>query len=155
MAKEYVHNFAIKAAFKHKPKKVSTKYVKYGSKCLAVVINDNGILKAKLTTSPVEELNEFTVLRFTPDSFKLRGKQYVFAKHKDKYDHIICYIRDEYERNYSPGSNNQFDVLVEGLLIEGHIAKNNGINYFNYENLLAFTETGGMINNSVLIGVKE
>lgn len=155
MAKQLIHSFAIKDVTVNKVKRESKAVTKVGKKCQAVVIKDDDILKARLTTSPVtdseETLNEFLVLPLTPDSFNLKGKTKVFLKEKDKYGHYVCVIRDELTAKLHPGVDTQFDTLHEGLLISGHVVKKNGKQYFDYEDLVAFTELGTHIDGTLRI----
>lgn len=135
-------------------KKERNSYSKIGKKCSAVVIEDNGELKARLVTSPVkdnEEFQEYILLPFTNNSFKLKGKTHVFLKEKDKYNHHICVIRDSTTAIISPGVPSQYDALHKGLLVGGHVIRKNGKNYFNYEELIAYNERGGKVNAKMLI----
>ena len=155
MAKQFIHSFAIKAVAVNKVKRESKAVTKVGKKCQAVVIKDNDVLKARLTTSPVagskETLNEFLVLPLTPNSFNLKGKTKVFLKEKDKYGHYVCVIRDELTAKLHLGVDTQFDTLHEGLLISGHVVKKDGKQYFDYEDLVAFTELGAHIDGTLRI----
>lgn len=144
-------NFGIKLASKPKIKRNTESYIKIGGKCEAVVIKDNNELKARLTTSPVEDSNEYLVLPFTPNSLNLKGKTHVFAKYKDEYNHRICIIRDKTSANVNPGVPAQYDVLSENLLISGHIVSKDGKKYFNYEKLIAFSEKGLHISEPIVI----
>lgn len=144
--KELVHTFAIKAIKKSKPKHERA-FVKIGKRCEAVVVSIDGTLKARLITSPVEECTELLVIPFTEDSFNLKGKTHIFLKEKDKRNHYICYIRDEFKAKLYPGSDTQFNSLVNGILVSGHVYRKDKQMYFKYENLLAFTEQGGRLNN--------
>lgn len=155
MAKQLIHSFAIKAVAVNKVKRESKSFTKVGKKCQAVVIKDDDILKARLTTSPVadseETLNEFLVLPLTPNSFNLKGKTKVFFKEKDKYGHYVCVIRNELTAKLHPGVSTRFDTLHEGLLISGHVVKKDGKQYFDYEDLVAFTELGAHIDGTLRI----
>lgn len=127
-------------------------FIKVDKKCHAVVIKENDELKARITISPVEECEDFIpqeyiVLPFTPESLNLKGKKYVFGKEKDKYGHYICFIREHIDSVINPGLNTQYDVLKEHLLISGHIVKKDSKQYFNYEQLVAFSENGVHIDN--------
>lgn len=139
MAKELIHSFKIKLASINKPKKQYSGTV-ISRKCIAIVIKIDGILKAKINTSPVEESDNFIVIDFTDKSLELKGKTYVFLKQKDKYNHFVCIIRDINKANLFPGLPCQYDVLHEGLVISGHIIRKDGKMYFNYEDLLSFKE---------------
>ena len=46
----------------------------------------------------------------------------------------------------NPGLDTQYDVLKEGILIQGHIVEKDNKKYFNYEKLIAFTENGSHLN---------
>lgn len=160
MSKQLVHNFSIKPAFIAKIKRESRTSIKVGKMCHGVIIKDaDGILKVRLTQSPVEErddkeTSEFRVLPLTPKSFVLKDKTYVFAKFKDKYNHPICIIRTETTAHLHPGLNTQYDALREGLLIAGHVVKRDDKYLFDYEALVAFTELGAHINEPILISSK-
>lgn len=149
------YGFTINIAKPVKVKRESKSYTVVGAKCTAIVIKDGDTLKARLDSSPVKEEDapqtNFTVLSFTPDSFDLKGKTTIFAKHRDKYGHRIMIIRDYYKTLLSPGVKGTYDVLQEGLKIEGHIVTKSGIKYFRYENLLAATEEGMEIGEILTI----
>ena len=155
MAKQLIHSFAIKAVAVKKVKRESKTVTKVGKKCQAVVIKDDDILKARLITSPIENnkelLNEFPIIPFTSNSFNLKGKTYVFCKNKDEYGHNICIIRDKLIAKLHPGLNSQYYVLRENLLISGYIIKKDNKYYFDYEDLIAFTEYGAHIDGTFRI----
>lgn len=150
MAKPIINIATIKAITikKVNVERKSSTFTKIGKKRQAVIFKDDNILKARLTQSPVEDevIKEFHVLPLTPDSFTPKGKIYVFAKKLDKNKRHICIIRNSVIANTYYGSPNQYDTLYEGLLIDGHIVRKDGKYYFNYENLIAFTEQGAHIN---------
>lgn len=149
-----VPKFTIKPAIiaKHKTTK---NFSKVSKKFYAVIIKDkDDTFKARLTISPLEESEdkgfipqEYLVLPLTPDSLILKGKTHVFSKNKDKYGHYICYIRERINSIINPGLDSQYDVLKEGILISGRIVEKDGKNYFNYEELIAFSENGGHLND--------
>lgn len=158
MAHELIHSFAIKLVSPSKVKRESKSFIKVGRKCQAVVILDDKQWKARLTTSPVEDEripDEFLVLPFTDSSLSLKGKTHVFLKEKDKYGHYVCIIRDKLNAELHPGLDVQYNVFHEGLLISGHIVKKEGKHYFEYEELIAFTENGAHINEPNLIGINK
>lgn len=153
MVKMFNPVFTINVASKVKVKRESSSSsTKLGKFCLAVVFKDEDKLKARLITSPVEDndwFTEFHVIDFTEESFNLRGKTHVFLKERDKYGHRVCVIRNGYKKVYlSPGLDTQYDTLYEGLLVKGHIIKKNGKHYFNYEQLVAYTEYGVHIDGT-------
>lgn len=150
MSKELIFGFNIKPVSSIKLKQENKSFKTIGKKCKAVVIEDNGIFKAKLIISPVEkeedELKDIHIIPFTEESFNLKNKTHVFLKEKDEYGHLICIIRDNIEARISPGTNSQYDVLKKGLRIIGHIINKHGKHYFNYEQLESYTETGPVIS---------
>lgn len=150
MAKPIININAIKAINSKKVniERKSSIFTKIGKKQQAVIIVDDNVLKARLTQSPVEDevIKEFHVLPLTPDSFIAKGKTHVFSKKLDKNNRHICIVRNSVTANVYYGAANQYDTLYEGLLIDGHIVRKDGKYYFNYENLIAFTEQGAHIN---------
>lgn len=149
--KSLVHNFAIKLAAPVKVIKSSNKNSRISRKCYAVVVKDGNDLKARITTSPVDENDvnvdsEFLLLPFTSNSLTLKGKRYVFSKIKDKYGHYICIIRESFTAMINYGTNTQYTALRPGVLISGHIVRKSGKMLFDYEQLIAFTEYGTHIN---------
>ena len=125
-------------------------YTKVGSKQLAVVIKVDGIFKAKLTSSPVEETQELQVVPFTPRSLELRGKSCVFLKVKDERNRSICYMRSVENSKYNPGLQEQYDVLKEHIVISGHLYRKAGMLYFDYEKLVAFKENGAHLDEIMI-----
>ena len=160
MVKVFNPAFTINIASKVKVKRESvSSSTKLGKLCLAVVFKDEDKLKARLVTSPVEDNNwftEFRVIDFTEESFNIRGKTHVFLKEKDKYGHRVCVIRRRYNEIYlSPGLDTQYDAILEGLLVKGHIIKKNGKHYFNYEQLVAYTEYCAHIDETDKLEIPE
>lgn len=150
MKKKLVHNFTIKIATPTRVIKTN-KVSKVSRKCYAVVIEDNGEMKARVTSSPVKESDsvpsEFLMLPFTENSLNLKGKLYVFTYNKDKYNHNVCIIRDTLKAMFHYGNQNMYRALRPGLLIAGHVVKQQNKHYFDYEQLIAFSEFGRHIND--------
>lgn len=149
--KELIHNFTIKLAAPVKVIKKSNVNSRASRKCFAIVIEEDGTLKAKVSTSPVkvndEKVNkEFLLLPLTDDSLNLKGKRYAFLLNKDRYNHYVCVIRDTFKSLFAFGTLNMYRALRPGLLISGHIVRNNGKMYFDYEQLIAFSENSVHIN---------
>lgn len=122
--------FTIKPAFKPKHESKSTNNI--SRKCYAVVKEIDGELKAVINTDNNDQL----ILPFTEKSLELKGKEYVFLKEKDKYNHYVCIIRDNITANMSPGVSSQYNTIHENLLLAGHIIRKDGKMYFNYEDLV-------------------
>lgn len=154
MGKELIHSFGIKLASSTKTKRFSNTYKRIGKVREAEVQLINGELRA--FTSPVEEMCdddasitlEYVALPFTPKSLELKGKTNVFLKGRDEHGKRVCVIRSAFKANTSPGIEDQYDALIPGLLISGHIVSNNGKHYFEYENLLAYTAKGAKIDKT-------
>lgn len=152
MARELIHTFAIKEFSTTNVRRPSKGYAKVGSKRSAIVVKDKGNYYARLNTqisTPVEGCDEqdnlpspleFQLLPFSPQSLEIKGKIYVFHKKRDKYNHIIAEIRDEFHAYHFPGSLDKYDVLKEGIVISGHIIKMNGKYYFDYEEFISICE---------------
>lgn len=144
MANEFVRGFTINIAKSSKQvnrKKESNTFTRISKRCEALVILDGDALKARITLSPVEETGntEYLMLPFTERSFNLKGKNAVFLKQRDKYNHRVCILRDSNVANISPGLPEQYDALQEGLKVVGHIVKQNGLHYFDYEEIAAYS----------------
>lgn len=146
--RELIHNFAIKIAAPVKVIKKSNVSKRISRKCFAVVIENNDTLKARVSTSPVDELSdkEYLLLPFTESSFDLKGKRYVFLLDKDEFNHYVCIIRDTFKALFAYGTPNVYRALRPGLLISGHIIRNKGKLEFDYEQLIAFNENAKHIN---------
>lgn len=129
-----------KREYKNKDKIISRK-------CYAVVILIDGELKAAVNYQTNEEL----ILPFTEESLRLKDKEYVFLKKKDKYNHHVCIMRDNLTSSISPGIDDQYDVLHENLLIAGHIIRKNNKMYFEYEDLVKFNHLSDYIINDVRV----
>lgn len=150
MARQLIHSFTIKIANNNKPKRQYSGNTKISRKCYAVVVKENGILKARIDTSPVEEISKLIIIPFTDRSFDLKGKTYVFYKNKDEHNHHVCRIRTTDQAELFPGLPTQYDALHENLLIAGYIVSKDGNLYFDYIDLVAFSET----NNGYLEDVR-
>lgn len=146
MVKVRTSAFTIKLAKPVKETKQSKSTKNISRRCFAVVEYNNESLVARVCISPIEDPDEYILIPFTDKSLELKGKTYVFIKDLDKYGHIVCITRDSNTANISYGLNSQYDVLKPGLLISGFIIRNNGRLYFDYEQLIAYTEKGQHIN---------
>ena len=115
-------------------------------KCYAVVKKIDGEFKAVININKqyirLKEGDELSseqfILPFTKRSLDLKGKTYVFLKEKDKYGHYVCVIRDPMSAKLHPGLPTQYNTVYENLLLAGHIIRNNGIMYFEYEDLVSY-----------------
>lgn len=133
-----------------KPKREVKRSKTVSRRCLAVVILEDRIYKARIASSPVEESQEYIICPFTDKSLSLKGKTHVFLKHKDELGNNVCVIRDIIKAVSSPGCETQYDVLKEGLVLSGHIIKEHNKMYFEYEDLVAFSETTNKIINPII-----
>lgn len=149
-AKILIHSFSIKPVSINKIKKESKTTIVY-KRCEAVVIKNEGIFKAMLITSPVEEQSDYRIFNFTEDSLSLKGKTVVFSKIVDKNNKNICFIRDSITATINYGTDTQYYVFREGLLIGGSIIRKNNILYFRYETLIAYSKEGTRINEPMII----
>lgn len=131
---------------KSKPK--SKPINKKSKRMFAVVIEDDGILKARIQTNTEDEDIQYEVLPFTDMSFDLKNKTHVFLKNRDKYGKRVCIIRNKSKTFLYSGQHPEFKVLDEGLLISGHIITIDNKRYFNYDKLIAFHELGAHINET-------
>lgn len=135
--------FKINIAAGLKKTKTNNTFVKVSTKVEAVVILDKGEFKARIISSPVEDtISEYRVLPFTPNSFKLRNRRYVFLKHKDRYGHNQVVIRDADKAYQFPGLDSHYSVFIENIVINGFIVKRDNKYYFDYIDLVAFRENG-------------
>lgn len=148
MGKKLIHKFNIKIA--NSNTKVSKTFTKVSRKCLATIIKINGVFKAKISLLKKNE-TDYLVIDLTPKSLDLKGKTHVFStKFDDKGRHILI-IRDIIKAYFHPGLNNQYVTVKEGCVVSGHIMKCNGKMYFEYEELIAFSEHSGRINETKII----
>ena len=129
---------------KGKPK--SKPINKKSKRMFAVVIEDDGILKARIQTNTEDEDIQYEVLPFTDMSFDLKNKTHVFLKNRDKYGKRVCIIRDKSKAFLYSGQHPEFKVLDKGLLISGYIITIDNKRYFDYDKLVAFHELGAHIN---------
>lgn len=143
--KIFYPSFTINIAKKSVKRKLNS-YTKVSRKCLAVIKIIEGDFKAIINIDKHhiklhegDELsNEQLVLPLTEQSFDLKGRQYVWLTHKDKYNNDICLIRDIDYSLLHPGLPHQYKAIKENLLLSGYIVRKNGRHYFNYENVISF-----------------
>ena len=119
-----------------KPKIHKPKTTKISRRCYAIVALINGEYKAIVNNS--ENDSDKLILPFTEKSLSLKGKEYVFSKAKDKHGRRVCVIRNYIDANLNPGTDTQYDAVIENLLLIGHIIREDGKMYFNYEELAAY-----------------
>lgn len=143
-----LRNFSINIAKGNKSKRQSNTFKPIGKRQLAVVIEDDGILKARISfqKNKDDDIIEYLVLPFTDRSFDLKDKIFVCFKERDKYNKRVWIIRDKRKAALFYGSSDIYKTLDKGLLIAGHIVKQNNKQYFDYEKLIAFHEQGAHIN---------
>lgn len=144
-----VFNPSFNIVIASKPKRninPKTKTNKTSRRCLAIVAKINNEFKAIVNydkdvvdvTDSFTLKNEVLVLPFTERSLSLKDKERVWLKEKDKLGHSVCIIRDCTKTNVNPGIKDQYDVFKEDILIVGRIVKENGIMYFDYEDLISY-----------------
>lgn len=128
-----------------KPKRIPKKN-RASRRCLAVVIKNDGKFYAKIPYNNSEDCDEFYILPFTEESLSLKGKDYVFSTKLDEYGKRVCVIRDSVWCKLHPGIPEQYDVLIENILICGYMVRIDGVLHFKYEHLIAFTPYAEHIN---------
>ena len=146
MVKVFTPTFTINVVSKPKITKHNTSFNNCSRKCYAVVIKIDNEFKAVVNVDgnydSVIEGDQFSnsrlTLPFTKESLDLKDKTHVFLKNVDKSGKQPVVIRTEEKCNLYPGLPTQYDAVRENLLIAGHIIRENGKMYFNYEDLVKY-----------------
>ena len=135
------NGFSINVA-KSKPKRNTThKPVRISRLCKAVVIlNNNNEYVAKINLKNDANHPDTLVIPFTKNSYELKGKEYVFGRQKDKYNHYVCHIRSKFDVTMFPGLDTQYSVFKPNIVVGGYIVRIDGKHYFNYTQFVSFDE---------------
>lgn len=150
MARQLIHTFGLKLSNPKNKKKVASSITKKSRKCLATIIFIDNKFKAKISIVK-DEVTEYLVLELTPQSFNLKGKDYVFSTKLDTNGKHILVIRDKNKANLYPGLNSQYCTVREGCVISGYIIKQNDKMYFDYDEFISFSEKSPHINEVKII----
>lgn len=145
MTKVFLPNFTINIA--SKPKQESRGVPVISRKVLAIVAKIDNEYKAIINHEQKEVFykegdttsTDKLILPFTEQSLSPKDKTYVWTKFKDKTTNKqICIIRDIITANLHPGTIDQYDTVIENLLIAGFIVRKDGKMLFKYTDLIAF-----------------
>lgn len=133
--------FSINIA-KGKPKKnTSIKLTRVSRLCKAIVVfNENNEYVAAINLKNDETNPDTLIIPFTKQSYELQGKEYVFSKNKDEYNHYICHIRTKENATMFPGLDTQYSVFNPNMVIGGYIVRIDGKHYFNYTQFVSFNK---------------
>lgn len=141
MTNVHLKGFTINVAKAKSKRTIKSKSVRVSRLCKAVVALDEGIYVAKINLQNDENHPDTLVIPFTEESYNLKGKEYVFSKNKDKYNHYTCYIRTKYNATNFPGLTTQYEVLKPNIVVGGYIVRINGKHYFEYTQFVSTNET--------------
>lgn len=100
-------------------------------------LDEDNIWKIHIPMSLAEDNSAMRVLEFTPKSYELRGKEYVFSKtQKGLNGKPICIIRTKEHAITFPGLESQYTPFCENWEYSGYIVKENNKTLFDiYETI--------------------
>lgn len=138
----------LSTTFKIKPFKTKTvrNSKKKSRRCLATIVNDNGVLKAQVSLNNKEVNHDMIIIPLTQQSLDLKGKLYVFTTYPDKHGKPACIIKDNLQATTNCGLPTQYTTVKEGVVISGYVVKINDKMYFEYEQLVSFSPNGCHFN---------
>lgn len=137
-------NFTINIAAKPKVKRTSA--YKISRRCYAVIIIENGNVKARVSLLNDISNPDYLLLPLTKNSFDLKGKEYVFTIKKYNHNKPILIIRSYEDSIFKPGSKTQYTPFKHNSLVAGKVIKTDNGMLFDYETLVAVNENGTHIN---------
>lgn len=147
MRKLFLPTFSINLARIKTKRETNTNVKSISRRCLAVVIEDDGILKACIEPNEHDNITDKVIIPFTERSFNLKGRTHVYSTKKDKNNRNILCIRDAWTSIHSPGTSEQYVTLKKNALISGKVIKLQNKMYFDYEELIAFNSYCPHINS--------
>ena len=84
--------------------------------------DEDGNWYAEVNTRGFEGYKDVTILPFSEESFRLKGRTDIFLKEKDNTGHFVHIVRDECQvRNYL--NPDIYCSLCENSIFKGHIIK--------------------------------
>lgn len=135
----------IKIAHAKPVKKAVMTSGKKSRRVLGIVVKDDNIFKVAVKHVNRDNSSDKYVIPFTPESLNLTNKTHVFLNKEHTNGRNICVIRDKNAAKFFPGTDNQYHVVRENILISGYIVKINDKMFFEYEDLIAFKGNGAHI----------
>ena len=133
--------FSINIAKGKSKKNTITKFTKVSRLCKAIVtFNENNEYVATINLRNDETNPDTLIIPFTKQSYELQGKEYVFSKNKDEYNHYICHIRTKENATMFPGLDTQYSVFKPKMIVGGYIVRIEGKYYFDYTQFVSFSE---------------
>lgn len=131
--------FTINIAKSQRKKRTSCKPTRVSKLCKArVVLDEDGIYKAEINLKNDDTHPAHLIIPFTPDSYDLHDKIYVFSKEKTERNNYTCFVRTEENAKYNPGLDTQYNAFKPDIVIGGYIVRIDGKNYFDYVQLVSF-----------------
>lgn len=115
-------------------------------KCYAIILIENGKIKAKVSLLNNECNSDFIICSLTAKSYDLRGRTHVFTKSLHEHNRPILVIRSYDTAMIFPGTSEQYTNFKHNSLVVGRLIKTNDTILFDYDTLVALTPDGVHIN---------
>lgn len=94
--------------------------------CLATIILDKGVYKAKVDMLNDDENSDSLIVDLSEESLYLNNKRKIYSKEKDEHNNYVLYLRDETSLSLWHPDPNKYSTVCENLCVSGHIIKIKG-----------------------------
>lgn len=94
--------------------------------CLATIILDKGVYKAKVDMLNDDENSDLLIINLSKESFYLNDKRKIYSKKRDEYNHYVLYLRNETSLNLWHPDPNKYSTVCENLCVSGNVIKIKG-----------------------------
>lgn len=138
--------FVFKATSIKKERKATKTNKKISRLCLGKVVKEQDTYKVEISTLNTNTNIEVLCVPLTEQSLSLKDKTHVFYHKKDEHDKHIIIIRDEINCHVNSGTEMQYNAVIDGCIIAGHIVNINNKFYFDYKQLVALNNRAAHIN---------
>lgn len=132
-------NFCINVAKKPKPVIKSNKEsTKVSRLCLATVVLEKGIFKAKINMLNDPDYPDFMLVDFTQKSLSLNDKATIYLRQRDELNHIVQIIRDDVHKGLWHPNPDIYCSVQENICVSGNIVRTKGVLEFELKGIHGF-----------------
>lgn len=132
---------------KHKTRSNSGVKLTGKSKRGVVFQDEDGTYKVSISMKNDPNYPDLLVIPFTERSYNIVGRTTVFTREVDKHGKRTRYIRSEANAKFIPGDPNRYIPFAHNWVVKGHIARENGILKFDFDDIITIKGYDVFIND--------